>query len=517
MVAMSASSHRAIGGIDPAPCMSPSGDREARDLAAVGSGSVGCHLFGFGDHVVDTANHVERTFGQVIVFTGNHRLEGRDGVFQLHLDAVGTGEDFRHVEGLRKETLDLAGTGHDQFVLFREFVHAENGDDVLQRLVALEDTLDVTGHLVVLFTNDGRIHQARGAVERVHGRVDAKLGDRTRQNCGGVEVGEGCCRRGVGKVVRGNVDGLDRGDRAALRGGNTLLHGAHVGGQRRLVAHSRRNTSQKGGHFGTGLREAEDVVDEEQHVCAGRIAELLGDGQAGQGDPHTRTGRLVHLAVNQRDLRLFEVIGNDNAGFDHLVVEVVALTGPLTHTGEHGHTGVHLRDVVDQFHDENGLAHAGTAEEADLTTLGVGREKVDDLDAGHEDFGLGGLVGELGRVLVNAATLVGGYGAAFVHGLAHDVEDPAEGRVTDRHADRAIGVGHFLTAHETFGRVHRDGTDGPFAKVLSNLKNQALAVVLGFESVENLRQVFVELHVNDSADDLRDFTDCISHVSCLRR
>ena len=65
-------------------------------------------------------------------------------------------------------------------------------------------------------------------------------------------------------------------------------------------------------------------------------------------------------------------IGLDNAGFDHLVIEIVAFTGPLANTGEHRVTAVRLRDVVDQLHDQHGLANAGTAEQADLAALGVG-------------------------------------------------------------------------------------------------------------------------------------------------
>jgi hypothetical protein len=57
-----------------------------------------------------------------------------------------------------------------------------------------------------------------------------------------------------------------------------------------------------------------------------------------------------------------------------------------------------LGDVVDQLLDEHGLADAGAAEQADLAALGVGREEVDDLDAGDEDRGLGRLVDEKRRV-----------------------------------------------------------------------------------------------------------------------
>jgi hypothetical protein len=64
------------------------------------------------------------------------------------------------------------------------------------------------------------------------------------------------------------------------------------------------------------------------------------------------------------------------------VIEVVALAGALADAGEHRIAAVRLGDVVDQLHDQHGLADAGAAEQADLAALGVGREQVDDLDAG---------------------------------------------------------------------------------------------------------------------------------------
>lgn len=38
-----------------------------------------------------------------------------------------------------------------------------------------------------------------------------------------------------------------------------------------------------------------------------------------------------------------------------------------------------LGDVVDQFHDEDGLPNTSTSEEANLSTLLIGSEKVDNL------------------------------------------------------------------------------------------------------------------------------------------
>ena len=200
-------------------------------------------------------------------------------------------------------------------------------------------------------------------------------------------------------------------------------------------------------------------------------------------------------------------------GFDHLVVEVVALTGPLTHTGENRVARVHLGDVVDQFHDQNRLAHAGAAEQADLAALGVGRQQVDHLDAGHEDFRLGRLFLELGRRLVDGAGLFRLDRRTLVHRLADHVDDPAQRRVAHRHADRAVHVGHFLTADQTFGRVHRDAAHGAFTKVLRHFQNQPLAVVVAFQRVQNLGQVVAELNVHHGADHLGDCAFSVCHVS----
>ena len=73
-------------------------------------------------------------------------------------------------------------------------------------------------------------------------------------------------------------------------------------------------------------------------------------------------------------------------GLFHLVDEVVALTGALADTGEHRDTAVVLRDALDHLLDEDGLADAGAAEQADLAALHVRGEQVDDLDAGLEQL-----------------------------------------------------------------------------------------------------------------------------------
>ena len=288
-----------------------------------------------------------------------------------------------------------------------------------------------------------------------------------------------------------------------MRGGDALLQRAHVGRERRLVTDRRRDTAEQGRHFRAGLREAEDVVHEEQHVLA-LIAEMLGDGQAGQADTRARAGRLVHLAVNQRAFRAGTAALLVHAGFDELVIEVVAFARALADAGEHRIAAMRFRDVVDQFLDQHGLADAGAAEQADLAALGVRREQIHDLDPGDENFGFRRLVGVERRGLMDRAARFRLDRAGFVDRLADHVHDAAERAFADRHRDRLAGIRHFLAAHESFRNIHCDGAHGVLAQMLRDFEHQAVVAVLGLERIQDRRQMVVELHVDDGPDDLRD-------------
>jgi len=119
------------------------------------------------------------------------------------------------------------------------------------------------------------------------------------------------------------------------------------------------HTAKKGRYLGTGLHETEDVVDEQQHVLVLHVSEVLGHGESRKRNTETDARGLIHLAVDQSGLV-------DNAGLLHFDPEVGSLTGALAHTGEHRHTTMLRSNTVDHFLDENGLAHTGTTEQADL-------------------------------------------------------------------------------------------------------------------------------------------------------
>ncbi len=207
----------------------------------------------------------------------------------------------------------------------------------------------------------------------------------------------------------------------------------------------------------------------------------------------------------------------DDLGFDHFVIEVVALAGALAHAGEHRHAAVCLRDVVDQLHDGHGLADAGATEQADLAALRIRGEQVDDLDAGDEHLRLGRLVDELRRRTVDRVAGLGLDRAALVDRLADYVDDAAQHLAADRNGDGVAGIGDFQTADQAVGGVHGDGAHRFLAQMLRNLEHQQLAMVLGMQRVQNRRQVAFELHVDDGAQHLRDLADQIlGHRSLLQ-
>src|SRR5215211_1961380 len=225
------------------------------------------------------------------------------------------------------------------------------------------------------------------------------------------------CR--VGEVVGGHVDGLEARDRTVFRRGYALLERAHLGTEGRLVTDLGGHAAHEGGDLVSRLDEAEDVVDEEEHVLAKLFAEVLGEGDTREPDAEAGAGRLVHLAEDQSD------VGEDPRLLE-LAVEVVPLAGALADAGEDRGALVLQGYVVDQLLDDDRLAHAGAAEETDLAAPAHGAQQVDDLDAGDELLGLGREVLELrGRTVYGPVVFGVLHGPLLVDGLPQYVEHAA--------------------------------------------------------------------------------------------
>ena len=135
-------------------------------------------------------------------------LEALDGIFHLDEFTGDIGKYFRHVERLGQKTLDFPSPGNGDLIFLGKFIHPEDGNDVLQ------GNLDSARHLVVLFTDDIRIENSRGRIQRINRRINAQLSKLPGENNRPVKVGKGGCRCRVGQVVGRNVYALNGGNRA---------------------------------------------------------------------------------------------------------------------------------------------------------------------------------------------------------------------------------------------------------------------------------------------------------------
>ena len=164
------------------------------------------------------------------------------------------------------------------------------------------------------------------------------------------------------------------------------------------------------------------------------------------------------------------------------MIEVVALAGALADAGEHRIAAMRLGHVVDQLHDQHGLADAGAAEQADLAALGVRREQIDDLDAGDQDLCLGRLIDIGGRRRMDRPLLRGLDRASLVNRLADHVHDAAQGLVADGNRDRLAGIDHLLAAHQALGRIHGDGAHRALAEMLGDFEHEPVALIVGLRA-----------------------------------
>ena len=172
------------------------------------------------------------------------------------------------------------------------------------------------------------------------------------------------------------------------------------------------------------------VVDEDQHILTLLVAEILGNGQTGKSNTSTSAWGLVHLSVHQGDLGGLVLEGDDTT-LNHLVVQIVALLGPLADTSEHRETTVSLGNIVDiiKFHDKDSLADSSATKKTNLASLTAGGEQdqVDDLDTSDKDFMLDGHLVKVGSLSVDGQALVGGDGAPLVNCVTDHVDDAANG------------------------------------------------------------------------------------------
>src|SRR5690348_3257578 len=140
------------------------------------------------------------------------------------------------------------------------------------------------------------------------------------------------------------------------------------------------------------------------------------------------------------------------------MIQVIALTGALTHTGKYAIATMRLGDVINQFLDDNGFTHPCTPEGADLSTFHEGAYQVDNLQASLKDFDRRGLLFQVGCMPVNRQTGSIWHIWFVVDSLTEDVEDTPKGFWTDGYRNRSTGIISGYTTLQTVRWSHRYAT-----------------------------------------------------------
>jgi hypothetical protein len=283
-----------------------------------------------------------------------------------------------------------------------------------------------------------------------------------------------------------------------------------------LIADRGRHAAEQRRDLRARLNETEDVVDEQQHVLVIDVAEVLRDreGRERHAEPHA--GRLVHLPVDQGGLV-------ENPRLLHLEPEVVALSGSLADAGEHRHATVLFGDAIDHLLDHRGLADAGATEHADLSTLDVGLQEVDDLDPRLEHLDLGLEVLELRWAAVDRPALHALRHLRAVNRLAQHVVDVPEHVLAYRDRDRGPRIHDRRPPHDPVDRLQADGFDRGVTDVLGDLGRDDIGLAsersLDLQGVTDLgERVGRKLRLDHRAGDTQDaaIAPAVSPGSFLR-
>merc|ERR1719245_2117095 len=111
----------------------------------------------------------------MIVFASKNVLEPADCLSDRDKLARVISENLGNLERLREESLDLSCSSNLQLVLLRQLVHAQDSNDILQRLIVLQDLLNTSSNLVMLSSNNVGVHDTTGGIQGVHCRINSTL------------------------------------------------------------------------------------------------------------------------------------------------------------------------------------------------------------------------------------------------------------------------------------------------------------------------------------------------------
>ena len=107
---------------------------------------------------------------------------------------------------------------------------------------------------------------------------------------------------------------------------------------------------------------------------------------------------------------------------------------------------------------------------------------------------------------MDGSEFVSSNGPFFVNGLTNNIDDSSESFGSDGDLDRVASVEYSLSSNEALSGIERNSSHVASTEMLSHLENESVLSVLHLKSVEDGRQFSIELHVDDSADNLGYFS-----------
>lgn len=94
----------------------------------------------------------------------------------------------------------------------------------------------------------------------------------------------------------------------------------------------------------------------------------------------------------------------------------------------------------------------------------------------------------------------------LIDGLTNNVDDSSESFGTNGNLNGVASVCDGLTTNETLSGVESNGAHVVATQMLGDLKDESVGSALDFERIHNGGKFTFELHVDDSTDDLGNFT-----------
>ena len=115
----------------------------------------------------------------------NFTFESSDIIRQLDVFSRVSCEDLTHEKWLGQEFLYLSSSSNSQLIFLGQFIHTffiiikktlynkntQNSNNILQTLVILQNFLHSSSSIIMLFSNNNRVHQFRSRIQGVHGRI----------------------------------------------------------------------------------------------------------------------------------------------------------------------------------------------------------------------------------------------------------------------------------------------------------------------------------------------------------